>query len=744
MSSDVRRLLLPVWGMAGSSTLKADVLAGVTVSLVAVPQSLAYAQLAGMPPVCGLYAAFIPTLIGALAGSSPILSTGPVAMTSLLTAASLAPLAAKGTEQFYLYAVLLALLSGLFQLAFGLMRMGVLLNFLSHPVLMGFINAAAIIIGLSQMPMLLGIPTVQSEHFVLDIFNLLLRIREADPLTVALGFTSLISLAIFKSRLPKWPGVLITVTGLTIFSATVGYETLGGRVVGVIPQGLPSFGLPPIDLTASVALLPSAFVMALISFMEAMSSSKIIAIRTRTRWDENRELIGQGLAKVAAAFCLSMPVSGSFSRSALNLSAGAKTKLSSIVAAAFVFLTLLFLTPLLHHLPKAVLAAIIMMAVTNLVNVRIIRNAWQANYDDGFAGTITFIATLLFAPNIQNGILTGILLSLALMLYRLMKPRVAILGVKKDSTLHEGVNHAIEPLGPRLGAIRFDGALLFINVSYFEDALIELERNNRSLSHILVKCSGVNRIDASGVEMLFNLIERFKSSGITLVFSGLKEQTLDVMRRSGLVRAIGPENLFVTDKEALSALRELWDPYSHASGAEVSDELVPGLVPLAAFAGDKRDATPARRVFTASGSGKILVPVDGSTASMRAVEAAIQMAGAHPGSSLVLFNAQSPINAEAPMGEVFVSRSLELLEQQRIAQLALQPAIELCQLSETAYEVRKGTGPTAALIVKVASEEKADQIVMGTNSEVLLAGRWRRSLSSQVIEQAGIPVTVIK
>ena len=180
-----------------------------------------------MPPVCGLYAAFIPTLIGALAGSSPILSTGPVAMTSLLTAASLAPLAAKGTEQFYLYAVLLALLSGLFQLAFGLMRMGVLLNFLSHPVLMGFINAAAIIIGLSQMPMLLGIPTVQSEHFVLDIFNLLLRIREADPLTVALGFTSLISLAIFKSRLPKWPGVLITVTGLTIFSATVGYETLG-------------------------------------------------------------------------------------------------------------------------------------------------------------------------------------------------------------------------------------------------------------------------------------------------------------------------------------------------------------------------------------------------------------------------------------------------------------------------------------------------------------------------------------
>src|SRR5512135_1935720 len=365
--------------------LKDDLIAGITVSLVAIPQSLAYAQLAGVPAYYGLYAALIPTVIGALFGSSRQLSTGPVAMTSLLTAASVAPLAAHGSDAFYAYVILLALLSGLFQILFGALRVGVLLNFLSHPVLMGFINAAAIIIGLSQLPTLLGIPAKQSEHFLLDIWHVVSHIDTMHELSLGFGLSAIALLLAFKRFAPKLPGVLITVALLTWVSYGLGYANMGGRVVGDVPQGLPSISIPPLDWTASIALLPAGFVIALISFMEAMSSAKVIAIKTRQPWDENKELIGQGLAKVAAAFSHSMPVSGSFSRSALNLASEAKSGMSSVISALFVLLTLLFLTPLLFHLPKPVLAAIIMMAVIGLINFSAVRNAWRANRDDGIA-----------------------------------------------------------------------------------------------------------------------------------------------------------------------------------------------------------------------------------------------------------------------------------------------------------------------------------------------------------------------
>jgi SulP family sulfate permease len=288
--------------------------------------------------------------------------------------------------------------------------------------------------------------------------------------------------------------------------------------------------------------------------MEAMSSAKVIAIKTRQPWDENKELIGQGLAKVAAAFCHSMPVSGSFSRSALNLASDARTGLSSVISAVFVLITLLFLTPLLFHLPKPVLAAIIMMAVISLINFPIILKAWRANRDDGIASVTTFVATLAFAPNIQNGILVGIILSLTLLLYRMMRPRIALLGMHQDGTLRDAERHNLPRLHTRLAALRFDGALRFVNVSFFENAILKLERDNPDVDHILIKGSGINEIDASGVEMLSNLITRFKSNGITLCFSEFKKQTLDVMERTGLLARIGSENLFPTDQAALTEL----------------------------------------------------------------------------------------------------------------------------------------------------------------------------------------------
>lgn len=539
---------------ASGETLKKDLIAGLTVSLVAIPQSLAYAQLAGVPAYYGLYAALIPTIIGALFGSSRLLSTGPVAMTSLLTAASVAPLAAHGSEMFYAYVVLLALLSGLFQVLFGALRMGVLLNFLSHPVLMGFVNAAAIIIGLSQIPTLLGISAAQSEHFLIDIWHVLSHIDTMHGLSVTFGLSAIAMLLMFKKFAPRVPGVLVTVVLLTFVSYMMGYADMGGKVVGLVPQGLPSISLPLLDWHATVLLLPAAFVISLISFMEAMSSAKVIALKTRQPWDENKELIGQGLAKIAAAFSHTMPVSGSFSRSALNLATNAQTGFSSIVSAIFVLLTLLFFTSLLYHLPKPVLAAVIIMAVIGLINFRSIINAWRASKDDGLSAIITFATTLAFAPNIQNGIITGIILSLALLLYRMMQPRVASLGVHGDGTLRDAHQHNLAPLHPRLGAIRFDGALRFVNVSYFEDALLTLERENPSVRYILVKSNGINYLDASGIEMLFSLISRLKGNGIILGFSGLKKQVQEVMDRTSLSQSIGLDNIFAADQDAFDQL----------------------------------------------------------------------------------------------------------------------------------------------------------------------------------------------
>jgi len=544
------------WQRFTAKSIREDIVAGVTVSLVAIPQALAYAQLAGVPPYYGLYAAFIPTIIGVLFGSSAILSTGPVAMTSLLTAASIAPLAPAGSEQFYAYAILLALLSGMIQIGFGLARMGVLLNFLSHPVLMGFINAAALIIAISQIPAFLGISIKQSKHLLVDTWNVLTNFDSLHGMSLAFGLGAFALLYFFKKVFPKLPGVLITVGFLTWISYMVGFAEHGGRVVGEIPTGLPSLVVPSFEWAAIRDMLPAAFVVSLISFVEAMSSCKVIAMKTRTRWDENQELIGQGLAKVAAAFCQSMPVSGSFSRSAINLASNARTGLSSIISAGFVFATLMFFTGTLYHLPKPVLAAMIMMAVANLVNFKSIQHAWQASKDDGVAAIATFFATLIFAPNIQNGILTGIILSLVLFLYRRMRPRIIVaLGLHSDGTLRDAARFDLPLLPPQVGALRFDSSLLFFNVAFFEDAVLKLMQLKPDAKYILIAGHGINHLDGSGVEIISSLARHLHESGITLVFSGLKMQVLEVMERTGLVKAIGEKNIYGTDKTAIEALQ---------------------------------------------------------------------------------------------------------------------------------------------------------------------------------------------
>jgi SulP family sulfate permease len=537
-------------------TLKADLAAGITVALVAIPQSLAYAQLAGVPAYFGLYAILVPSLIGALFGSSRILSTGPVAMTSLLTAASVIPLAHWGTEQFYTTVVLMAFLSGAVQIALGLARMGVLLNFLSHPVLMGFINAAAIIIGLSQLAPLVGLSLRNSPHFLVDIAHVLVNMDQMHSASLIFGVASLAAMLALKRFAPKLPGVLIAVTLATVASYLVGFEAMGGRVVGEVPQGLPGFSLPALDWSTSVELLPMAVVIALVSFMEAMSSCKIIAIKTRTAWDENQELIGQGLAKIAASFNHTMPVSGSFSRSALNLAAGARTGLSSIFTAIAVLLTLLLLTPLLHQLPKPTLAAVIILAVISLLNFRVFREAWTASSRDGIAAATTFVATLLFAPNIQYGILVGMILALVMFLFRTMKPRIVLLGLDENGELQNAERYSLPQFHPQVVAIRFDGQLYFANVNYFEESILYLISNDADIKYVMVDARGINGLDASGVAMLRELVKRLSGNGISLVFYNIKLPVLEVMQRTGLQNDVQQKNIFPSERNALKDIKE--------------------------------------------------------------------------------------------------------------------------------------------------------------------------------------------
>jgi len=670
------------WFPLGRKALKADAVAGITVALVLVPQSMAYAQLAGMPAYYGLYAALLPVAVGALWGSSRQLATGPVAMVSLLTGATLAQFAATGSEKFVAYAIVLALMVGVMQLALGLARLGAIVSFLSHPVIVGFTNAAAIIIALSQLNKLLGVPIGRSEHFLVDVAEMLAQLPQTHVPTLAMGCGAIVLLLLCRRYAPRLPGVLIAVAAATALSWFIGFErnatvavaavadetargmaeefariqarkedwerriaagtarletlqgasaverearlaqafelealrgrvreaeqenrgrvrtlrqialvretgpegrfhlegavpagvatddarwrvvrvsgdTLllrgGGEVVGTIPRGFPEIRLPHASWDMLFTLMSTALVITLVGFMEAVSMGKAMATRTRQRLDANQELIGQGLANISASLTQAFPVSGSFSRSAVNLAAGAVSGMSSIFTFLLVAATLLFLTPLMYHLPQSVLAAIILVALINLVNFGAMRHAWQAQRHDGAAALVTFVGTLALAPNLELGILLGGGLSVALYLYRSMRPRVALLSRHADGTLRDARAHGL-PSSDRVVVFRFDGNLYFANVPHFEDAILEAVAARPNATHLLIVADGINELDASGEEVVRHVVERLREGGLKVMFSGLKLQVLQVMKNTGLDQRIGEANIYRTEDMAIEAI----------------------------------------------------------------------------------------------------------------------------------------------------------------------------------------------
>ena len=514
--------------------LQADIIAGVTVALVLVPQSMAYAQLAGLPPYYGLYASFLPVAIASIFGSSRQLATGPVAVVSLLTAAALEPIASSDPSGYVAYAIMLAFLVGLFQLCLGLLRLGVLVDFLSHPVVTGFTNAAAIIIATSQLSKLFGVSVVTQEHHYQTIMNVISEalVNTHTP-TLLMGILAIFIILFVKKLSNKYPAVLISVVITTAISWYINFESrFGGKVIGVVPDGLPSMQMPQIDFSQLVNLGTVAIAISLIGFMEAISIAKAMATQTKQRLDADQELIGQGLSNLASSFFQGYPVSGSFSRSAVNISAGAVTGFSSVVTGLVVGITLLFLTPLLYHLPQATLAAVIITAVINLIKFNPIKYAWKVQKHDAIISVITFLVTLLLAPELEMGIIVGIILSLGSYCYRSMRPRVICLSKNKQGVFRNSDANNI-PKCCSISVMRFDGPLIFTNAGHFENEVIERVATKPELRYFIIDAIAINEIDASGQDMLNSLSSRLYDQNIKLYFARVHKPIIKIFTDTG-------------------------------------------------------------------------------------------------------------------------------------------------------------------------------------------------------------------
>lgn len=539
------------------AVLKADVIAGLTSALVLVPQSMAYAQLAGLPAYIGLYASFLPLIVAALFGSSRQLGSGPVALVALMTGAALQPFAIHDPNTYILYAAFLALIMGVFQLLLGLFRLGVLVDFLSHPVILGFTNAGALIIATSQLDKLIGVKIPHTEHQYQMVLEVVRALPQVHLPTLLVGITSLASLLLIKKFAPRLPNILIVVVIATTTSWLTGYEQLGGKIVGAIPALLPSFQVPSIQPEHFQALFMSGVVMSLLGFVEAISIAKAMASQTRQRLSANQELVGQGLGNLVAAFFQGQPISGSFSRSAVNFSAGAMTPFSSIVTGLLVAVSLLFLVDLLYFLPLATLAAVIFASVLNLIKFKPIKHAWKVQPHDGIVAVVTFVCTLWVAPQLEQGIFVGVVLSLGLFLYRTMSPNFVEVAKHPDGSMRDVQIHQLKT-SETVGVYRFDGDLYFANTGYLEGKLLNSVAKKPKIKVLVLDMESIDQVDSTGEEMLEKLADRLRATGIEFYLARTKLRVYEAFQRSGLTKHIGEERFFRERKYALQHAKAKW------------------------------------------------------------------------------------------------------------------------------------------------------------------------------------------
>lgn len=546
-----------------------DVLAGVIVAIMLVPQGMAYALLAGLPPQVGLYASILPLILYALFGTSRTLAVGPVAMVSLLVAAGVDQLAQPGSPDYLILALTLALMVGIIQVMMGVVRLGFLVNFLSHAVISGFTSAAALIIGFSQFKHLLGIKIPQTESFVDLLRAIALHLREANPVTLALGAIGIGILVFFNQalgRLLKRRGIgegiivpltrsgplLIVIVSTLLVSILGLHQWAGVKIVGEIPAGLPPITLPAFNGARWQQLLPTALTISFVGFMESIAVAQSLASKRRQKIDANQELIGLGAANLGAAFTGGYPVTGGFSRSVVNFAAGANTGLASIITALLIALTVLFLTPLFYFLPQTTLAAIILVAVSGLIDLKTPQAIWQYNKADAASLFITFIAVLL--AGIEVGIVIGVLTSLMLYLWRTSRPHIAVVGRLGESEHFRNVLRYPVKTYPHVMAIRVDESLYFANTKYLETYLRKAIADHPDIQHLVFICSAINFIDANALETLESLVEEFRELGITTYLTEVKGPVMDRLKAVGFVEKIGHDRIFLSTHQAMASL----------------------------------------------------------------------------------------------------------------------------------------------------------------------------------------------
>lgn len=536
------------------SDLRADLAAGVTVGAMLVPQAMAYALLAGLPPAVGLYAATIPVIVYALFGTSRQLAVGPVAIVSLLTASALAPLVEEGTAGYVSAAALLALMVGVVHIVLGAGRLGYLVNFLSHSVLVGFTAAAALIIGFSQAKHLLGISIERNEHFYETVLAVIERVGESNRTTVVLGLASLAALFGLKKMAPRVPAALVVVVGSILAVEVANLEDRGVKVVGDIPGSLPAFGLPDFSGSLIGSLAGTAFVITLVGFMESIAVAKVYARRHRYEVEPNSELIGLGAANVAAGLFGGYPVTGGFSRTAVNDTAGARTPLASLFTAGIVLTTIAFLTPLLTSLPNAALGAIIVMAVIGLIDIREMRHVAKVKRSDLIGLGVAFFATL--ALGIELGIVVAVVASMLVVFARMSMPHTAVLGHVADTTSYRNIERFPEARTiDGISIIRIDAALSFVNATNVKKLLVSAAENLGDDPRILIlDASGINDVDATGAEMLHEVITEITERGAELHLSDVKGPVRDVLRRAGIWDALGAR-IHTSTNDAIIAVR---------------------------------------------------------------------------------------------------------------------------------------------------------------------------------------------
>jgi SulP family sulfate permease len=552
------------------SWLRPDLIAGITVAVLLIPQSMAYALLAGLPPITGMYAALAALVAYSLAGSSRHISVGPAALDSIMLASGVSLIASAGSDEYLAIAILLAALVGIIQLCMGFLRLGFMVNFLANPVISGFTSASAIIIGASQLKHLLGIEIPSSQTLVQTLSALAHNLDQFNPVALAMGLFGIAAMWAIKRLSPKIPAALVLLVLATIVVWLTGLDKHGINIIGTVPEGLPTLKLPVFDHELVARVLPLAITIALIGFMESISMAKRVAADQRYKIDSNRELIGLGSANLASGISGGYPVAGSLSRTAVNSSSGARSQLSSLFTAAMLALVLVALTPLFYYTPKVCLAVIIISALMSLIDIEEPKRLWRVNKKDLIILVLAFVATLLMG--VQNGIMLSVMASIVLIFSRITRPPVVVFGQSPDTgELRNIAREANAQVIPGLLVFRIDSSLYFANASYLEDQVFErLSQRNDPIVAFLFDASSINEIDSSAISALEDILHEFRELGIEMYVTNGRGRVLDMLQHAGFYDNLGEDHFFYSKRSAIAHISQYHNldlPYAAKGGA---------------------------------------------------------------------------------------------------------------------------------------------------------------------------------